>query len=884
MVEAEDTRFGEIAVGRGFITRPQFEDGLKALEFVRQAGLTRSLGEILVEKGLMTEIQAQIVERAAASDEARIIAGFELIEKLGEGGMGAVYKARQISMDRLVALKTLAPQLAENREFTARFVREARTAAMLDHVNIVRGLDVGSEGDVYYFAMEFVEGESVGGIIERQGPIPEERALRIVIQVARALEYAWKTKQIIHRDIKPDNILVMRDDIAKVADLGLARTTDTESTLMTRTGVAMGSPHYISPEQARGEKDVDIRTDIYSLGATLYHMLVGAEPFTGSSAMAVITKHLTEPPVPVHVVKPEVSEAMSAIVAKMMEKAAAGRYADPTQLLDDLELVADGKEPRHAVAAGEPAPPPSPTGTAGIPGSAPAAADAGRKLLPFAAVGAGVTLLALIFAVVLALRGDGDRENEEKARLELEEIERLLRTDELQAAQERAKAAMELIAATKHVDKLRALMQEVEAKQERETETAEAAKREALLRQARDQIAAVRGLVAGKMFAESRTKFEGAKPAIEAAGLGDELDALAAEIAKAEADHADALVAEAAAHEKLREWRDAEAKYGAALRHLSGKRRDDVRTLLDGLYERMKLEDIIASAERYAGERRWRSVWDTVGKARRSGVKDGRLDRLAESAAAALAPPESLACPLGIELVLVRGGSFTMGRTDGEPDERPAHKVSVSSFYIGRFEVTKVQFEAFKKGLKTLSAGSEEGLKPASSVSWQSAVDFCKYLTNTDPKGATYRLPTEAEWEYAARGREGRAYPWGNEAPTARHANVLVGGKGQDVPSRVGSYPAGDTPSGISDMAGNVFEWCADWHGPYPSSDQVDPVGPAGGTKRVARGGAYGLDAAMARASLRGTRPPDKPLPVIGFRVVRELTDEQRAFERLVGK
>ncbi|MHC4506038.1 MAG: serine/threonine-protein kinase, partial [Planctomycetota bacterium] len=119
--------------------------------------------------------------------------------------------------------KTLSQQLAQDEEFTARFIREARTAAMLDHVNIIRGLDVGSEGDVHYFAMEFVEGESVGGILERDGKMPEDRALHIIIQVARALECAWTTKQIIHRDIKPDNILVTKGDIAKVADLGLAK-------------------------------------------------------------------------------------------------------------------------------------------------------------------------------------------------------------------------------------------------------------------------------------------------------------------------------------------------------------------------------------------------------------------------------------------------------------------------------------------------------------------------------------------------------------------------------------------------------------------------------------------------------------------------------------
>ncbi|MHC4199772.1 MAG: serine/threonine-protein kinase, partial [Planctomycetota bacterium] len=429
MGREEDLQFGEAAVARGFITKAQLEEGLKALAFVTQAGLSRTLGAILAEKGLITEVQAAIVERAISSEEVKIIAGFELLEKLGEGGMGAVYKARQISMDRLVALKTLSQQLAQDEEFTARFIREARTAAMLDHVNIIRGLDVGSEGDVHYFAMEFVEGESVGGILERDGKMPEDRALHIIIQVARALECAWTTKQIIHRDIKPDNILVTKGDIAKVADLGLAKTTDNESTMMTRTGVAMGTPHYISPEQARGEKNIDIRTDIYSLGATLYHMLVGAAPFSGSSAMAVITKHLTEPPVPAHVANPDVSEALSSVVGVMMQKEPAARYADPAQLLEDLELVADGKAPKHAAGGAAPAPARAPSqtdtliGTQDLPPTPAASARPGRGVFPLVAgiVGALAAMALLVGAIVYVFGTGGKKEGdtEKKAQSEI---------------------------------------------------------------------------------------------------------------------------------------------------------------------------------------------------------------------------------------------------------------------------------------------------------------------------------------------------------------------------------------------------------------------------------------------------------------------------------
>jgi len=856
MATQEDTRFGEVAVTRGFITRSQLDDGIQALEFVTQAGLKRSLGDILVEKGLLTELQAQIVARTSESGEAQIIAGFELIDKLGEGGMGSVYKAKQISMDRLVALKTLSKQLAENREFTARFVREARTAAMLDHVNIVRGLDVGSEGDIHYFAMEFVEGESVGTMIKRDGAIPEDRAMRIIIQIARALEYAWKTKQIIHRDIKPDNILVTKDDVAKLADLGLARTTDTESTMMTQTGVAMGTPHYISPEQARGERDIDTRTDIYSLGATLYHMLTGTVPFAATSAMAVITKHLTEPLVPPHAVRSEVSEHTSAVVEKMMAKEASQRYADPSQLLEDLELAADGKAPRHAGGALAPSNTETLMGAADMarateaPAAEPVPATPTRSVVPFIVVAAAVVAIAIV-GVVLALSGPDEDATPAADAGTPEPVPAVAEASSLSAPTPVAPVAP------------------VESREV------------GAIDQAEKEIAGVLRLKRAKRFAEARVALKNATAILEEVGLGDEAADLMAGITEAEILHARSLVSQGREHEKKREWNDARAKYREALKYLAGAERDDVSAILDGLDGRMHLEDAVAAARRAAEAGQWRSVWDNVARARRPGVKDERIDELARSAIVNLAPKRTVTAPLGMEMVLVRGGSFAMGSDDGEPDESPVHRVTVSSFYMGRHEVTRAQFEAYRQGLRAVPDGGDDGRLPAGSISWKGAVSFCAHLTNADDTGARYRLPTEAEWEFAARGTEGRAYPWGDEPPKPDRANAVFDGSGDRAPSRVGSLPRGNTPLGLCDMAGNVFEWCADWHGPYASSPLVDPRGPSSGTRRIARGGAYSLDASALRASLRGTRPPDKPLPIIGFRVVRELTDEQRMFERL---
>ena len=324
--------------------------------------------------------------------------------------------------------------------------------------------------------MEFVEGESVAQVLRREGAIPEDKALRVGIQVARALEHAWGM-QLIHRDIKPDNILLTKDDVAKVADFGLARSTSVESTVMTRTGMAVGTPHYISPEQARGEKNIDIRTDIYSLGASLYHMAVGDTPFSGSTAAVVITQHLTENPPPAHLRNPQVSENTSRVIAKMMAKEVDGRYADPKQLLEDLDLVADGKEPKYAA---QTAVPPSAVPTVGMHSGlssgmglmseaelrqfqSQVAQAAARRWLAPAIVGGSVLVVGLAALVFfLATRG-GDEVG--TAHRDLAAIRSLMGAGKLESALERALVGVDVYAGTKSAEKFAALVEVIKAKQ-----------------------------------------------------------------------------------------------------------------------------------------------------------------------------------------------------------------------------------------------------------------------------------------------------------------------------------------------------------------------------------------------------------------------------------
>ncbi len=264
------------------------------------------------------------------------LGGYEVLRKLGQGGMGAVYEARQLSLDRSVALKVLPANLAADRNFITRFLREAHAVARLNHANIIQIYDVGQSGGIYFFAMEFVQGRTLDDLLRDKGRMNIETAVGYIVQAARGMAYAHR-KHIIHRDIKPDNIMVNEEGVAKVADLGLAKELQEQEHSVTLSGVAMGTPYYMAPEQATDAKRADHRADIYSLGCTLYQLVTGKLPFDGSSAYEIITKHVQTAVRPPHELDPSVSEELSAIIRKMLEKNVDARYQRMEEVIEDLE-------------------------------------------------------------------------------------------------------------------------------------------------------------------------------------------------------------------------------------------------------------------------------------------------------------------------------------------------------------------------------------------------------------------------------------------------------------------------------------------------------------------------------------------------------------------
>jgi serine/threonine-protein kinase len=345
-----DTHLGRLVVDNKFATPHEVQLCLSKLEQLKAAGRTFTLSEILVKAGFVTPSQLKRLANPAddsMSQSLQQIPGFMVMQKIGAGAMASVYKAKQLSLDRIVAIKILPKRLSEDPEFVTRFIKEGRAAAKLNHNNIVQAIDVGEYGGYHYFVMEFVDGKTVYDELAVKKTYAEKEALDTIMQVARALEHAH-ARGFIHRDVKPKNIMITKDGVAKLADMGLAREASDAVAAAAEKGRAYGTPYYISPEQIRGVVDVDFRADIYSLGATLYHMVTGKVPFEGPSPSAIMHKHLKEPLVPPDHLNSTLSTGFAEVVERMMAKDRDQRYASTTDLLVDLERVQRGEPPLQA--------------------------------------------------------------------------------------------------------------------------------------------------------------------------------------------------------------------------------------------------------------------------------------------------------------------------------------------------------------------------------------------------------------------------------------------------------------------------------------------------------------------------------------------------------
>lgn len=310
--------FTQLIIRSGLITLEQYQEilGIRA-NIEEKLGIRKPIEEIIVERGFLHErVVRNLLQKIGAPqappqdavpessresnllldgdilDNPPVPPNYRLAQKLGEGSMGAVFKAQHLPTNQDVAIKFLDPRYNTDKEFVHRFLREAKTVSQLQHPNIVRALEYGEHKGIYYFVMEYLRGQSLAKILDTQGRMSAERAVNILLQIARAMQYAHGNG-FIHRDIKPENIMVDADH-AKLCDFGLIRGNEKE-TLVTQVGAFIGTPQYVSPEQARGLQDIDGRADIYSLGCTLYHMVIGTPPYAHSNPIVVLTWQATRP-------------------------------------------------------------------------------------------------------------------------------------------------------------------------------------------------------------------------------------------------------------------------------------------------------------------------------------------------------------------------------------------------------------------------------------------------------------------------------------------------------------------------------------------------------------------------------------------------------------
>lgn len=335
-----------------------------------------------------------------------LVGDYRVVKRLGSGGMGVVYLAEQQSLKRLVALKVLRASLLGHASHLNRFQREIHHLANISHPNIVSAIETGTDGDRLYVSMTFVPGDDLKERLRHGPAFTPQEALRVALELAKALRHAWDKHGIIHRDVKPANVIVTPEGEVKLMDLGISKRMGEDEdegeggAEVTQAGVLVGSPLYISPEQARGDKDLDFRTDIYSLGASLFHLLAGRPPFVADSSMAVVAMHLSAPLPDPAIFKPGLPHEVAPLLKKMMAKSKAERHASYGELIDELEVLLGRAPEPEPEPESEPEPElepePEPEPELGLEAAVPASSGVNARRL------AVLLLLLVLFLAALA--------------------------------------------------------------------------------------------------------------------------------------------------------------------------------------------------------------------------------------------------------------------------------------------------------------------------------------------------------------------------------------------------------------------------------------------------------------------------------------------------
>ena len=817
---------------------------------------------------------------------------YQLLAKLGSGGMGTVYKARHTKLEKTVALKVLAKSSLVNDEAVARFDREMKAVGQLNHPNIVQAHDAREIAGTRFLVMEYVDGLDLAKLVDACGPLPVADACELVRQTALGLDHAHQ-HGLVHRDIKPANLMLSfplapggrgvggegDQPQVKILDLGLAMFQPGQLAgveRITASGQAMGTVDYMAPEQALASRDVDIRADLYSLGCTLYKLLSGRAPFSGPKYQDQVNKliaHARHPVPPIRKLRPDVPAQVAAVLDRLLAKDPAQRYATPAELVEAIAPLAGGSNLRELMARARKS-----SAAAAAPAGDPAAADASRAHIEtFSNV---ASQAQSITNGGLPVKGGAISQLRAFILHPSSFIPSNVPGWAVAAAG--GGAALMLLAIVLYISTNHGLVKieisdpkaKVEVKVDGETITI-AAIQELLTLRVGDhalEVVSDRFATATQSFTVRRGELAVVRVTLEPKGEG--------RIAKAEGGN---------------EPRATAGSSSSVVGTTGGQAASGTQSPIPPL--------AIAPFDA-AQAKQHQENW-----------------------AKYLGVPVEMTNSIGMKLTLIPPGEFDMGSTDEEVTlvaehwkamdhgphvspglkidrtETPRHRVGITKpFYMGAYHVTQAEYEnvmgvnpsaftekqadtsAFepplsdgqKKGRAGAAgkmAGKETSRYPVDYVNWDGATEFCRRLSAMPTERAArraYRLPTEAEWEYSCRAGTTTRWSFGDDEAGMRESTWNL------YNADWTTHPVGEKKPnawGLSEMHGNLYQWCADWFSAdyYSQSPQNDPTGPAVGSARVLRGGCFGNSAYNCRSAYRHGAPPARYDAADGFRVVEEV-------------
>jgi serine/threonine-protein kinase len=838
---------------------------------------------------------------------------FEITGKLGEGGMATVYRARDTTVGRDVAIKVIIAKLADNPDLLKRFEREARTVATLDHPHILKVFDVGQQDNLLYLVMELKTGGSLASLI-RGGSLPLGRVAKLLSQIASALDYAHENG-IVHRDLKPQNVLLDAQQNAILTDFGIAKVQQADMTALTMTGMAMGTPAYMAPEQWQGGV-IDARTDIYALGIMLFEMLTGRVPFTAETPYQLMFAHVQQQPPTVREVRDDVKPPIDQVVLKALAKDPAQRYGSAGELSAAFRAAvggdsyAPGLSAALAAAAQGAAPTPAPipsTLNMTAPERIPTAK--GTQTLPIDAAGPNATTTPN--RPPLALIGGGI------AVVVIGVIAALLL-----ASRPPTGAEPSTIAPTTAATTAVAMLPDPSATPS-STLTATALPPTAT--SSATALPTNTSTVTSSATPTTTATFTATLPPTPTVTLTATPSATftkdaVAETAFALATEAVVMSQTAAAASPTPSATPTFTRTTTATASATPTASPSNTVTATRLKAITATPIILPDTSTPPPTRT-----ATVAPTRQPPTAGPSVAITATPLVLPTLPPTAVALNTssrtddqGIAQVWIEAACFEMGSTEEEitealrmgrqynssinrqavADELPTRDVCLSKgYWIDVYEVTNAAFQQFVDagGYSTESYWSTDGWAwvrrtrvrgpatdcgeqndvadlPKTCVSWFEAEAYAAW------RGG--RLPTEAEWEYAARGKDRNIFPWGNTFDGTRlnYCDVNCQNDWRDTSvddgyayhAPVGSYPGGVSWCGAHDMAGNVWEWTQDWYNEstYARAVNNDPTGPARGISRVLRGGSRGRMSESVRGANRFLSRPTERVDGVGFRIV----------------